>query len=148
METLFEKHHLPKESQERLVNLLACGNFGPSEGLSEFQIKERFESFNAIGKEINILRLACSFSEMELVKFFINVGMNINHLDNCQRNCLHSLIDSTVFYDLRHNMITYLLDCGIDYRQKDIHNKTPIDLIRDKDYKQRIVDYIDTIELR
>lgn len=50
--------------------------------------------------------------------------------------------------EYQFGLAKYLLDSGIDYKQKDQDGLSPSDLTLSTCYKEKVLDYIDQINLR
>lgn len=134
----------------------------------EVLVGEQEDRLVLVREQENLLVDACRMGSIEFVKFLLAVGLSVNSCGERGRNCLHYAMryfpnDAMRYFphyrngkcvdviEERIELIKYLLDMGADYKKKDNENNTPIDRIPGylaKDHKQKILDYIETMQLR
>lgn len=152
MEILFDKYKISTETQTVIRQCLAA--YRPVCGSSEVKVKEQLKSIVLIfgGSALNLLHAACIFGNIQVVKFALDIGIDVNTLNMEGWNALHYIhITSSINRapDTRYMEISkYLLDSGINYKQKNNQHRSPIDYIKDENYKKEILDYIERMELR
>lgn len=159
MEALFDKNHVPFQTSIAIWDFLLSNGFGSTFSLSELEIKERLESFKRglfqgikgdiiICEKTSVFHIACWLGDMQFIDFLLGTGTNVNCLNNQRQNGLHFAMYSFADEEKRFEIIKHLLNCGINYKQENYYGNSSIDIIRDKDFKQRVINYIDLLSLR
>lgn len=153
MDALFEQYQVPDDSRRAILDFFSCFTLAFLEGDSN-KVRHKILSYREHNKG-TLLHAACRVGYLRNVKFILDVGVNINICDGYERNSLHMV---TIFYgdyeysqENRVELIKFLLNSGVNYEQKDVAGKTPLDYFFEyacsKD-KKEIIDYIEEMGLR
>lgn len=78
----------------------------------------------------NLAHTAASFANIELLKYFVEIGCNINELDNDGDNALQCLVvdNNADIYE----MLVYLVESGVNKTHRNKNGKTAYDYAVDK----------------
>lgn len=155
MQALYVKYRVPKETRRLIKKCINQTGNRLLFTLSQSEAVERLKSIRSdcvgLHRKTSLLHIACVGYDVEFVKFTLNIGIDINTLDEIHCNPLHFAVfyvDRSHAYSKRIEIIKYLLISGADYKQKNHNGFTPMDLLSGKQCKEQILDYIKEIELR
>lgn len=158
MQALFDKYRVPEKDQKLILNQIPCSLSSYNileDAVNEDKLKGLVISKCVLTRngllmlEKNLLHQACSLGNIEFVKFALGIGIDINSREYYSgMNGLHYVVERLYSDPQKYIQVAkYLLDLGIDYKQRDYQNKTPLDMITT--YSGRgILDYIQEMELR
>lgn len=80
------------------------------------------------------------YGNKEMIELYVKMGGNLNVVDFENRNALHLAAQNG-----RIETAKLLMHLGIDYKRKDVGNKTPLDLAREKN-QTKIVEFLQEFE--
>lgn len=88
MEILFKKYQVPIFHRLHISNSLVDCGLKLEDGLSEYEIKERLQSFRHVARGKKLFHIACSSHSLELVRFLVDIQECVNDLDDSGDNGL------------------------------------------------------------
>lgn len=151
MQRFLDKWQVPLEDQTEIKGTLLFLRF-EYDTLESVIEETLLSNIEFMEERVNSLHASCSIGCIPLVKLLLSMGMNPNTCDKHGRNTLYwSIIVYMRGRERKLSLIKFLLELGVNYKQKDDQGKTFIDYVCEdlyEDYKQEILDCIQEMELR